>query len=107
MNMNDINIYLEARKQDKQIKKLNIFFGIFIVIFGLYTISKLYNRELNQIHQIIACSLYGGFIIANFYNIISSISSKFIHRNDLMNIIENYINSDPEAQEYISSKKSA
>jgi hypothetical protein len=98
METKDIDIFLKAKKQQKRIHLAYIISVILVVLF-------LALKAIDYEHDyIVDTALILSVFIMFLYSKYSS--DKYdVTRNELINVIENFINSDAEALEYISNKK--
>ncbi len=99
MNTKDIDIYLTAKKQQDKRTAATIFS---IIILTLYLILSLFGVNYSYFEPIAVGSFIGAILLNSDIKISSQ---KFITRNELLRIIENTINNDDEALEYISNIK--
>ena len=102
MNSRDIDIFLKAKKQQKYTKKINI---ATILVLLLYIIFLLFGIHHHYSDVIVASILIAVTFQNSDINFSGSADKvRVITRNDLLNVIENSINNDADALEYIRSK---
>ncbi len=102
MNIEDIDTYLRARKQQKINKIITL--GSVLLLF-IYVIMNLLGISHHYFNVIAAGILVGNFFRSTDFKPFLYKKVAVITRNDLLHIIENCINNNAEAIKYISQKK--
>ena len=100
MNQKNIDIFLTAKKQQIRTNLLTL---VSITVLILYAILLIKNINY-EFFDIIAVSIFIIGVLVNsdfkFFN------GKLVSRQELLNIIESWINDDAEAIKYINTKNS-
>ncbi len=99
MNQKDIDIFLQAKKQQKNIHRVFIFAALLIPVYYLFLLNGV-NFNISE-HNVITFYVV---IVASYFTSQYSGNKKVITRSHLLHVIENLINKDAKALEYISEK---